>query len=108
MNDQDSEFEKRITAKKLREEAEAQKTNGEDPRAPYKLPCGCETYIGEQSAFTNMSVPFPFILLDGSTPTKPINPTLMLQFCKKCKGPHKSWWEIPKAAMQNPSKLFKL
>ena len=98
----DDEFEKRIAAKQKKELAE--KANGDDKNPTYKLHCGCDTYTGEQNSFTNMAVPFPFILLDGSTPENPKNPTLMLQFCKKCKAPHKSWWEIPKP---NPSKLFK-
>jgi len=98
MNDQDSEFEKRIKVKQAREEAE-EKTNGEDPNATYKLVCGCDTYAGEQNAFTRMNIPFPFIKMDGGG-----SPMLILQFCKKCKSPNKTWWEIPKP---NPSKLFK-
>ncbi len=93
-----NEFEKRIAAKQEREALEKKK-NGKDPNAPYKLPCGCETYVGEESAFTNLQVPFPFVKLDGGA-----SPTLILQFCKKCKGAHKSWWEIPKP---NISKIFK-
>lgn len=93
------EFEKRIAAKQKREASE-KKSNG-DATEPeiYKLPCGCDTFIGEKDSFTNMAVPFPFIEIQG-TDKRPI---LILQFCKKCKAPHKSWWEIPKP---NPSKLF--
>lgn len=71
-------------------------TNGKEKKI-LKLNCGCETFEGEKDTCTNLNIPFPFVQVPGSTPHRPLNPTLVLQFCKKCKSPLKSWWEIPKA-----------